>query len=144
MKKITWIVIATLLALAIGCWWYLMDAGFCFSQLRYLNDKELIVEAIRYNAANMQINGTSESIEEFLKQNPKCCYVDRHPSSRKFLEPLAVCLGFNYSEVTLNYKQSKPHSVSEPFYENYISISACGANPRSVYGTSHSTLQTIN
>jgi hypothetical protein len=134
-------VITTIFALVIGWWWYLLDSGFCFSQMRYLSNKELIVEVIRYNADNMKIDGTDESIEAFLKQNPKCCYVDRHPSSRNFLD---VCFGFNVSGVLLNYEQRKPSFPSEPFYENYIAVSACGTALKREYGMGHSTLQQVN
>ncbi len=144
-KRYLWcIAFATTFALAVGWWWYLLDSGYCVSQMRYLSNEELIVKAIRYNADDMKIDGSDASITEFLKKNPKCCYVDRHPSSRKFFEPLGVCFGFNYSEVTLNYEKANPRSLTEPFYENYISISACGDKPHSDYGMSHSTLQKIN
>jgi hypothetical protein len=126
------------------CTWYLLDSGFCFSQMRYLSDKELIVEAIRYNADDMKIDGTDASIGEFLKQNPKCCYVDRYPSSRDFLGPVGVCLGINYSEVVLNYERRKPTFPDAPFYEKYVSISACGREPHGESGMSHATLQQIN
>lgn len=135
-RKLT---LGTALVALAACAWYLLDSGFCFSQMRYLSDKELIVEAIRYNANDMKIDGTDASIETFLKQNPKCCSVDRHPSTRNFLGPIGVCLGFNYSEVVLNYEKKKP-SI-EPFYERYISISACGKQPNGEYGMSHLTLQ---
>ena len=137
-RKLIWTIAAASVAV---CTWYLLDSGFCFSQMRYLSDKELIVEAIRYNTDNMKIDGTDESIEEFLKQNPKCCNVDRHPDTRSLLD---VCFGFNVSEVLLNYEQRKPHFPSEPFYENYFSVSACGTVLKRKYGMGHSTLQQIN
>lgn len=124
--------------------WYLLDSGFCFSQMRYLSDRELIVEAIRYNKHEMKIDGNDESIDRFLKQNPNCCYVDRQPSSREFMGFIGVCLGFNYLEVTLNYEQKNPRSAGEPYYERYVSINACGKNPNSEYGISHPVLRKFN
>jgi hypothetical protein len=53
-KKLTW-ALAILVGALIGVW-YLLDSGFCFSKMRYLSDKELITEAIRYNANDMLLN----------------------------------------------------------------------------------------
>lgn len=137
------IAIAVISFLAIGLW-YLLYIGFCFQQMRYLSDKELIVAAIRHNVEKMKVDGTDESIAKFLSDHPNCCYVDKHPSTRSFLGPLGVCLGTNYSEVTLNYEQRKPHYSVEPFYEKYIPISACGVALHGEYGTSHVSQQEIN
>lgn len=130
-------VVATVVAIV----WYLLDTGFCFSQMRYLSDRELIVQAIHYNKSEMKIGETDESIDAFLKQNPKCCSVDRRPSSRTALD---VCLGFNVSEVLLNYEKKNPHFSIEPFYESYFSVSSCGVVLKQKYGMAHPTLQKIN
>lgn len=132
----------TTIVVAVG-WWYLLDSGFCVSQMRHLSNRELILRAIRYNVADMKIDGTDESIEIFLKENPKCCYVNRNPNSKSVIDRLSVCFGFKYSEVTLNYEKAKPRSQTEPFHETYISISSCGDSPHIDYGMSHSTPQQI-
>jgi hypothetical protein len=133
--------LGTVLIAPAACVWYLLDSGFCFSQMRYLSDKELIVEAIRYNANDMKIDGTDASIETFLKQNPKCCSVDRHPSTRNFLD---VCTGFNISEITLNYETRNTKPVIEPFYQVDISIGSCGEALKRKRGMSYPTLQQIH
>jgi hypothetical protein len=128
---------ASLIVVATGVW-YLLDSGFCFSQMRYVSDKEHIVQAIRYNMTDMGIDGANESIEAFLKKNPTCCSVNRHPSSRNFLD---VCFGFNVSEVTLNYEERARNRSIEPFRQVDISVSACGEALKQKRGMNYSTLQ---
>ncbi len=56
--------------------------------MRYLSDKELITEAIRYNAGDMKLDGADESINAFVEQHPNCCGVNRHPATRNLLDVL--------------------------------------------------------
>ena len=97
------VALAIFFALAIGWWWHMLEAGFCTSKLRYLSDRELIESALRYEAPGrqMMIDGSQESIRDFLQNNPKCCSVDRHPFTRTPV--LDVLTGFNTSHVELNY-----------------------------------------
>ncbi len=137
-RKLIWASLLT--TFAVGSW-YLLDSGFCFSQMRYLSDRELIVAAIRYNKSEMKIDGTDKSIREFLERKPDCCNVDRQPPSRTFLD---VCLGFNVSEVLLNYEMASPNFPKEPYYEGYFSVSSCGTVLKRKYGMAHPRLQKNN
>jgi len=134
-SRLTW---AAAFVIALVGAWCLLDSGFCFSKMRYLSDKELIAEAIRYNANDMKTDTTDEAIDAFLKQNPRCCEVDRHPSTRNFLD---VCSGFNISEVTLNYERKALKTPLEPFYQIDVAISACGEALKRTRGMGYSMLQ---
>lgn len=66
------IVVVIVVALAAGWWWHLLDSGLCIPQMRYLNERELIESAIRQEIveARIKIDGSEESIRQFLEQNP--------------------------------------------------------------------------
>jgi hypothetical protein len=116
------LVIAALFAF--GTWGWLMSAGFCFSQMRYLSDHELVVSAVRFKASRMNLDGADASIETFLAANPRCCEVDRHPAARSLLDVLA---GFNIAEVSITYLDPySPHRTIEPYYLSYVAVEACG------------------
>jgi hypothetical protein len=144
-KRNLWrLVFATIIALAVGCWWYLLDTGYCVSKMRYLSDRELIESALRYEAAGgqMMVDDSEESIRDFLQKNPRCCSVDRHPFTRNPV--LDVLTGFNISHVELNYqRQGTPEEIKKrgKFYKQFISVDACGPALRAAYGTDTSTLE---
>ncbi len=50
--------------------------GFCWKQLRYLSDEELIVTAILYTAGSSgakDVASTEEQAEAYYRSNPDCC-----------------------------------------------------------------------
>jgi hypothetical protein len=100
------------------------ERWFCFSQMRYLSDHELVVSAVRFKASRMNLDGADASIETFLAANPRCCEVDRHPAARSLLDVLA---GFNIAEVSITYLDPySPHRTIEPYYLSYVAVEACG------------------
>lgn len=115
----------------------LQNTGICMAQMRYWNDSELIAAAVKVNATRslrnetgrtwsvMNIDGSDDSIAQYLKDNPNCCSVNRWPSYRGLLD---VVVGWNVPEVELNYERSAadPRWADEPYYKIFISVSTCG------------------
>ena len=112
-------------------------AGVCVKQMRFWTDAELILVAVQANAGvtyrdldgrqwrPMAIEPTSESIDTFLKENPRCCSVDRSPDYRGILD---VLFGWNIPEVELNYERNRndPHWSAERYYTQFVAVSTCG------------------
>jgi hypothetical protein len=101
-----------------GLWLYFYLTGFCFSACAYLDDSQLIRRAVHYNAGRMGIGPEEASIEDFLRQHPSCCAVHRGSETA----------GARYTTVELNYEVPKNDLIEghEPFYKNYVEITACG------------------
>lgn len=144
-KRHQWrIAFVIVLAAASGWLWHLLDSGYCISQMRYLSDRELIESALRREASYdglMLIDGSEESIQDFLQKYPKCCGVDRHPPTRNVFD---VMTGFNISEVELNYeRKGTPEQIKNwgKYRKNFISVDACGPVLKTAYGTSTETLE---
>lgn len=96
---------------------YLYCSGFCFSELRYLEDKDLIARAVHYNAWSMGIEDNPQAIQAFLKAHPDCCAVNRN----------GMASGFRSVEVELNYKVRLVKGGEElPYYRQYVEITSCG------------------
>jgi len=143
-KRYQWrIAFAIVFAAAIGWWWHLLDSGYCVSQMRYLSDRELIESALRHEAAEnkMLIDGSEESIRDFLQKHPRCCSVDRHPPTRIILD---VMTGFNISHVELNYeRRGTPEQLMNwgRYHKNYIAVDACGPVLKPAYGSGTDILE---
>ncbi|MDO8262092.1 MAG: hypothetical protein Q7T21_02595 [Gallionella sp.] len=108
--------------------------GVCISQARYRTNDELIEIAVRANAdrekvgehIGMAIDGSEASIQQFLKDNPKCCRVDRSAmQSRGWLDLL---VGWNAPWVELNYELYPMHraSHSDRYYKQFFVVNTCG------------------
>lgn len=96
---------------------YLYCSGFCFSELRYLGDKDFITQAIQHNAYKIGVRDTPEAIEAFLGANPNCCAVYRN----------GMLSGFRSVEVELNFMDRSKSSVGNPpYYRQYVEITSCG------------------
>ena len=128
-------------------------AGVCISQASYWTNDELIEVAVREHAKlrysdgtktmkEMAIDETEEAVQQFLKDNPKCCAVDRNPHYRGFLDFL---VGWNTPEVEVNY-QRHPDSFNfksnNSYYQKYFTISTCGEFIKSGRGMSTDILET--
>jgi hypothetical protein len=119
--------------LVVGTWVWLMSAGFCFSQMRYLSDHELIASAIRTDETRMNVDNTDAAIAAFIAANPNCCEVIRYPASRSILDVVA---GFNIAEVSITYLDPyRTESTPEPYYLSYVAVEACGRGIKQVRGT---------
>jgi hypothetical protein len=115
--------------------------GYCWSQGRFLTDKELIDIAIKSNlsfhAPNRPWNKMYTSPEDLRVQNPDCCSIERQENEDAELPQfLMSILGMYASTVEVTYRSSD--SGPEPFYESYSIVGACGTIGRS-YGTGSAT-----
>ncbi len=114
---------------------YLSTNGYCHPQSRYLTDKEYILIAMSYVRSEMALSDT-DLLESYLQYHPECCAVRRPP---------ALALGnlIDYViEVELNFAQ-KPAAITfsnEPYYTQYVELTACGGRGR-MYGEGSSTLK---
>jgi hypothetical protein len=115
-----------------------LEDGYCVSQGRILEDEEMIVAAL--NAIIRQEELKPGTGKEYLKRNPNCCSVNRHPDRRMLID---ILTRDNFSEVEINYKvpdYDKKHIGAE-FYMSRSSVSTCGKFIREAYGMSTSTLE---
>jgi hypothetical protein len=118
--------------------------GFCFDRARFVGENEMIEAAVRGIAGSnrMAIDASDAAIKDFLRGNPNCCAVDRHPRGRSLLD---VVTGWNVAEVEVNYERSSARaSRAEPYYKQFVSVSSCGQFLKSRYGTGTSTLETVS
>jgi hypothetical protein len=64
----------------IGVFEYLNFSGYCYSECRYLSDRELIEKAVQYNLKNPPgVGGVTQyaSLDEFFAMNADCCFLER-------------------------------------------------------------------
>lgn len=130
-------------------------SGFCLSQMRYWTDDELIEVAVRKIAErehspidaelpenDLALKNTEESIQSFLKNNPRCCYVARYPDERILLL-INYIFGWNKPEVWVNYIRPIPRDSSDktPFFYRRVLVSTCGVAGHSGRGMPTKTLE---
>jgi hypothetical protein len=136
--------VATALAILAFVAFGISNEGFCFTQWRFLNDRELIEVTVRTLAeqGQMAIDSSPSSVKEFLNRNPDCCAVDRHPAWRTWLD---VMTGWNTLEVEVNFEMNpkRDYSLGENYYKRWISVSACGKFLKYGPGTTTRTLETV-
>jgi hypothetical protein len=109
-------------------------AACCARSTSALTDGEYIRRAIYYNAGRMGLQAEHEEIERFLAQHPACCSVDRN----------SHMTSWNHVVVEVNYERpaTDPHRNSEPFYKQYVEITACGERG-DMYGEGTKTLEQV-
>lgn len=135
------------LAVVGGCLFFLyltrpLYTGFCFSQLRYLSNDELIRIALKkealsstakseeFNAiSRMTIQPDDEGVRAFLEANPNCCRVGNAEYAFFFRRMVNVLVFYeiNQKHKNANYRASK-------YYESYRLMGSCGEIYRQ-YGT---------
>jgi len=144
-KRITKYALTVVLLLVPTSAAVLSAEGFCFDRWRFLSDAEMIEPVVRTLAEQnqMAIDSTESAIREFLRGNPYCCAVDRHPDRRNWLD---VLTGWNIAEVEVNFEMNPKRTYlrGENFYKRYVSVSACGKFLRYGRGTSTATLETAD
>jgi hypothetical protein len=105
-------------------------SGFCFRELGYIPDSELIRDAVAYRARYIRQLGEKFSSEEtaaYLKQNPVCCRVDTN-----FLpiSPFDKIFGFSAKWVRIVHELPADKVSQSPrdgnFYEAYVRVGCCG------------------
>ena len=124
--------------------------GICISQARYRTNDELIEIAVRANAdrnkvgehIGMAIDGSEASIQQFLKDNPKCCRVDRSAMQSRGL--LELLVGWNAPWVELNYELYPMYRTShnDKYYKQFFVVNTCGKALGFEAGMSTPTLET--
>ncbi|MGY2906846.1 hypothetical protein [Bradyrhizobium sp. URHC0002] len=130
----TIIVIASALTLAIGFFVYRNVVGVCNAQGRYLDDAEMIRQAILYSLQKPPHERVPppdviqyRSVAEFMDRNRDCCIIHRHDRG-EFENVLADrwvrIFGWYVLVVDLwyQYKEAAPDN----FYEASIAMNACG------------------
>src|SRR5260221_1099285 len=152
-KRGAWLLAVIALPLcALGAVLAMQAAGVCVGQQRYWTDDELIEVAVRAHASgsvrdlegrtwhHMAIQPTTESVQAFLKENPRCCSVDRSPDYRGIVD---VLFGWNAPEVQLNYERSRddPKWPLEHYYQHFIAVSTCGEVLKNTKGIGSQTLE---
>ena len=153
VKRSPWpLALAAVPVLALGALLATQAAGVCVSQQRYWTDEELIEVAVKAHASQserdlqgrtwrrMAIPSTPEAAQSFLRENPRCCSVDRSPDYRGILDALT---GWNAPEVQLNYERSReePNWRLERYYTQYIAVSTCGEVLKHTKGIGSQTLE---
>ena len=134
IHRVTIIVIASALTLAIGFVVYRNVVGFCNSQGRYLDDAEMIRQAILYSLQKPPHERVPSpdviqyrSVSEFMDRNRDCCIIHRHDRG-EFENVLADrwvrIFGWYVLVVDLwyQYKEAAPDN----FYEASIAMNSCG------------------
>jgi hypothetical protein len=109
---------------------YLNFSGFCYAQRRYPSDAELIAMAV---ADNLRRHGPDSdrrkiyrSLDDFYRENPDCCEVNRW-SSGAFGNPILFRLfGVYRAMVDVVYRINDGAGVDN-FYGSTASVDSCGA-----------------
>jgi len=124
--------VGMLVVAALFIWLALFRSGFCFATCTYHSDLQLMQRAVYYNAYEMGLQPDQSSIARFLEEHPSCCSVDRNSHMTRM----------RYAVVELNYQRTSSRNLrgQEPFYKQFVEISACGTRGE-MYGESTSTLE---
>jgi hypothetical protein len=101
--------------------------GFCYREMRYLSDQELINTAVQrlmseaYLLENDPI--TYQSAADLYRQNPNCCTL--HKWGHNFSYPIVFRV-FAYYESIAHIVYRATLRGSDPFLDSYVSMNACG------------------
>jgi hypothetical protein len=118
-------------AVAVGAILYLNATGFCYSQAKYLNDADLIREAIQYSRQRQPSEGADiiryDSVDAFIGRNRDCCVVlrqDRGEFENVLADRWVRLIGWYVLvvDVWYQFKEAGPNN----FYESSIAMTSCG------------------
>jgi hypothetical protein len=136
MKREIGLLVAGLFAVALLAT-ALRASGFCFSQFRYLNGRELVEIAVSEHAryideiANEPPERVSAAMLAFLERHPDCCAVV--PDLGFASMPFQWTAGSSW--VRVQYRRRK-EDVGFPadgeFYDAFVEVGPCGQSFRSV------------
>ena len=101
--------------------------GFCYSELRWLSDREFVAAAVEHEISWGANAADYASSAEFYAANPECCRVERFPVDLQMPGFFERIFGFHFVLVELFYK-AKSRLGREAYYHQNIGVSACG-NP---------------
>jgi hypothetical protein len=109
---------------------FLNFTGFCWADLRYHSDRELINAAIRYElhmneaADYVKDRKRYKSVEEFLAVNRDCCRVYRWGHNLQLDGILVRVFGWYISVANIWYRLRD--DGPNQFFNRYTFINACG------------------
>lgn len=116
------------------------DRRVCASLNRALSDEELFRVVVRQQIASGRLNlaDDDQAFQEFLRRNPRCCGVDRHPPPTSWISRV---LDYDLVDVEVNFKVAE-EAVKRvgPYYEGHALIGPCGEVAR-LYGTGTEALE---
>jgi hypothetical protein len=116
---------------------FLYFTGFCFSELRYVEDAEAIERALLYRAREIKevaATPTREDARAYIAQHPNCCRIEGSAFflSSSFLDRL---FGFSSTWVRIIHQLTDERAAISPadgnFYEAYVELDRCGNAVRS-------------
>jgi hypothetical protein len=108
---------------------YLNFSGFCYSKKRYLSDDEFFAIAIKNNldrhSPDSRRSKMYASLEEFYRENPKCCEIMRWNTG--FAGSSLVLRFFGVYDVLVDivYRINDGGGVDN-FYGSDTTINSCG------------------
>lgn len=120
---------------------YLNHTGFCYDEMKYLNEREIIDRLLFKSGAETMT--FDEKVKTMKERNgaeyPYCCRAVRPKSRRVDLsEIIDRSLGRYVLQVTIirpnEYYLAHPGRGREPFDAKYISVNACGTFAPDAYG----------
>ena len=120
---------------------YLNHTGFCYAEMKYLNEREIIDRLLFKDRAQQRT--LEERVRTMKERNgaeyPYCCRAVRPTSSRFDLyDAVHRSLGLYVLQVTIinpnEYYLAHPGRGREPYDARYISVNACGTFAPDEYG----------
>lgn len=120
---------------------YLNYTGFCYAEMKYLNEREIVDRLLfKDGALTMTFEGKVRTMKERNgAEYPYCCRAFRPTSRRVDLsEIIDRSLGRYVLQVTIirpnEYYLAHPGRGREPYDAKYISVNACGTYAPDAYG----------
>lgn len=102
--------------------------GFCYSEVRYLTDREITHSGM--------FNSSAEQKQSDLAKLD-CCQITGEPSSWSFWTSIINKLLGNYRYEVVSYlRGSEPHEISNEFFVRLVTVNSCGLDPYYVAGAS--------
>jgi hypothetical protein len=105
---------------------FLNFSGFCYREMRYLPEGELINIAVVLNLSKhdpkSERNKMYVSLANFFEENQNCCKLYYR---NQLIAPLARVFGVYEMVVNVNYKISDT-SIKYKYYDSDVLINACG------------------
>lgn len=101
--------------------------GFCFSQLRYVPNRELFERAIAHQAYRIGDYSPSDTPASYLDKHPNCCSIPDYQPANSFLN---ILLGQKLHHVRVVYRMPQEEIDKNPrageFYEAFVETTSCG------------------
>ena len=124
--------LAVIVGLAGAVLYLLKLSGFCFGQLEWKSNRELIEAAFRHERNGGWSNTPAVSdVDAYLREYPRCCSVSgSHPFADDLF--LNALFGRRFYAVEINYPVID--QGGEPFYQSILIMDCCGEYIPDSYG----------